>query len=345
MDLRFLSVYSTHYSPCCCCCCCLCHYCFDPHHLFATVTCAPGTSGRSVTPSALSGNPVVQVFNLVFSISMLRYLLEYEYGKWLGYASLGRLWQHKFALPCILSMHAYCISRYHNQQQNCCAQFNISVFTISTQQDNPRFWRLHRPSDWTEEAPRGRCMSYLCQSPHIDPTSWPSMFFIFLITITRGVPSPHDGPDHWAVHRLPARRLRDHLQHSLLVNLPPCQEPWCARHSRRRGGRRPWSSWREAGPRKHHGYALLGGVHQGGPEDLPTRLKERPDVHKRLARRRTLHSERFCKLWISDSRQMSICSGMLINIPLYVIHHNPEYWPEPELFKPERFSSFILSSW
>ena len=33
---------------------------------------------------------------------------------------------------------------------------------------------------------------------------------------------------------------------------------------------------------------------------------------------------------------------MLINIPLYVIHHNPEYWPEPELFKPERFSSFII---
>ena len=33
------------------------------------------------------------------------------------------------------------------------------------------------------------------------------------------------------------------------------------------------------------------------------------------------------------------CSGMLINIPLYVIHHNPEFWPEPELFKPERSPS------
>ena len=28
---------------------------------------------------------------------------------------------------------------------------------------------------------------------------------------------------------------------------------------------------------------------------------------------------------------------MNINIPVYVIHHNPEYWPEPELFRPERF--------
>merc|ERR1719474_483558 len=33
----------------------------------------------------------------------------------------------------------------------------------------------------------------------------------------------------------------------------------------------------------------------------------------------------------------SILQGMMINIPTYVIHHNPEYWPEPELFKPERF--------
>ena len=36
------------------------------------------------------------------------------------------------------------------------------------------------------------------------------------------------------------------------------------------------------------------------------------------------------------SELRNTCSGMLINIPLYVIHHNPEFWPEPELFKPER---------
>merc|ERR1712130_913039 len=47
-------------------------------------------------------------------------------------------------------------------------------------------------------------------------------------------------------------------------------------------------------------------------------------------------NDRMCtKDWQDEG--LFIPKGMLINIPLYVIHHNPEYWPEPELFKPERF--------
>ncbi|RWS21810.1 cytochrome P450-like protein 23 [Leptotrombidium deliense] len=27
----------------------------------------------------------------------------------------------------------------------------------------------------------------------------------------------------------------------------------------------------------------------------------------------------------------------MVNIPFYAIHHDPEYWSEPEIFRPERF--------
>jgi len=47
-------------------------------------------------------------------------------------------------------------------------------------------------------------------------------------------------------------------------------------------------------------------------------------------------NDRMCtKDWQDEG--LFIPKGMMINIPTYVIHHNPEYWPEPELFKPERF--------
>ena len=29
--------------------------------------------------------------------------------------------------------------------------------------------------------------------------------------------------------------------------------------------------------------------------------------------------------------------GTLVNFPIYAMHHNPKYFPEPEKFKPERF--------
>ena len=34
---------------------------------------------------------------------------------------------------------------------------------------------------------------------------------------------------------------------------------------------------------------------------------------------------------------LKIPAGMKIRFPLHAIHHNPEFWPEPDIFKPERF--------
>ena len=44
--------------------------------------------------------------------------------------------------------------------------------------------------------------------------------------------------------------------------------------------------------------------------------------------------------WEDESGQfggIAFRRGTKIRFPLYVLHHNPQYWPEPDIFRPERF--------
>lgn len=40
-----------------------------------------------------------------------------------------------------------------------------------------------------------------------------------------------------------------------------------------------------------------------------------------------------------------IPKGLAVQFPIGYLHRNPEYWPEPEKFKPERYEPFICLIW
>uniref|UniRef100_A0A8C6XJ09 unspecific monooxygenase n=1 Tax=Naja naja TaxID=35670 RepID=A0A8C6XJ09_NAJNA len=50
--------------------------------------------------------------------------------------------------------------------------------------------------------------------------------------------------------------------------------------------------------------------------------------------------QRVCKNTI-ELNGITIPKGMAIVIPPVILHFNPEYWPEPERFRPERFSKEV----
>jgi len=45
-----------------------------------------------------------------------------------------------------------------------------------------------------------------------------------------------------------------------------------------------------------------------------------------------------------DSNKVSIPKDQGIWVPTYAIHHDPDIYPEPEIFDPERFSEEVAQS-
>lgn len=62
-------------------------------------------------------------------------------------------------------------------------------------------------------------------------------------------------------------------------------------------------------------------------------------IHEALRLAPTLtRIDRICtKSWENKEANLKIPVGMRVQLPAWPLHYNPEYFPEPESFKPERF--------
>ena len=49
-------------------------------------------------------------------------------------------------------------------------------------------------------------------------------------------------------------------------------------------------------------------------------------------------TSRECKQTCAITDDLIIEKGIGITLPIFLIHHNPKYWPNPEKFDPERFN-------
>lgn len=48
--------------------------------------------------------------------------------------------------------------------------------------------------------------------------------------------------------------------------------------------------------------------------------------------------ERVCKQDVEMDGAF-VPKGSVVNVPVYALHHDPQYWPEPEEFRPERYQN------
>ena len=40
---------------------------------------------------------------------------------------------------------------------------------------------------------------------------------------------------------------------------------------------------------------------------------------------------------------VKIPKGVVIDVPIHLLHKNPDYWKDPEVFDPERYVDYISS--